>query len=113
MCWQIPGGEWKLHARAGSGNGEKAVEKQDSQSMVASLDSSTKAGRKSTGKTNALTQEQSLEILAQAILNCQQSGVSAGISQLFSHGHTSTLIVLANIELVDGKLVKVGNGGEA
>jgi hypothetical protein len=76
--------------------------------MVANLDSSATSEKQNTRKTNALTQEQSLEILAQAVLNCQQAGINVGLSQMYHHGFTSTLIVLANIELHDGKLVKVG-----
>jgi hypothetical protein len=65
---------------------------------------------KLTRRTVALTQEQALEILAQAVLNCQQVGIDARISPLFYGGKREMLVVLANVVLVDGKLVMVKDG---
>lgn len=47
-----------------------------------------------------------LEILQQAVLNCQHSGIDARVSQLYgTNAGNSVIIVLANVDLVDGSLL--------
>ena len=56
-------------------------------------------------KTSGLTPDQSLEILQQAMLNCQAAGVPVSLSPFFHGGKTDAIIVLANVSVIDGKLV--------
>lgn len=52
-----------------------------------------------------LTVEQALEILQQAILETENAGVTIHVTPYFQQGQTSVIVVLANVELIAGKLM--------
>jgi hypothetical protein len=81
------------------------VARTDSPDTAESLESSQPTGEKSTRKTRNITPEQALEILQQAVINCQHAGIIASIGPYYSYGQQSVVIVLANCQLIDGKLV--------
>jgi hypothetical protein len=88
-------------------SGDVEVKTTESAATVAPSGSSPKRARRNTGKTNSLTAEQSLEILQQSVINCQQSGVDAKATNFYHHGCKSVIIVLANTELIDGDIMVV------
>lgn len=83
--------------------------------MEASLRTSAQAGKRNTTRTKVLTTAQNLEILQQALLNCQNAGISIDTgSYTDESGITNTVVILANIDLINGNLVAIdGNGGDA
>lgn len=70
--------------------------------MVASSQPSVKKGKPS------ITPGQALEILQQAVVNCQSLGVNTHISELYDNGERSVIVVLRNVDLKDGNLVWLG-----
>lgn len=59
-----------------------------------------------TRTTGSLTPAMALEILQQALLNCQHAGVDVKAAPLYGQSAgKSVIIVLANVDLVDGKLL--------
>lgn len=63
------------------------------------------SGRRRTTKTVPLSPDQALEILQQAVRECQQAGIRVGVSQLHHAGNRNTIIVLEEVDFVDGNLV--------
>lgn len=76
-----------------------------SQPMVESLAPSIQTDSQNTGKTSKLTPAAALEILQQAILNCQHSGIDARVAPLYQAATPSVVIVLANVNIDAGNLV--------
>jgi hypothetical protein len=81
------------------------VAKTDNRPTVESSGSSPESARQPTIKTNNLTPDQALEILQEAARRCQQSGISVQVAPFYRDGQQSVVIVLANVQLVDGNLV--------
>jgi hypothetical protein len=76
--------------------------------MAENSSTSAASGKPSTRKTRRLTPEEALEILAQAVAYCNEVGVDVRGPQPFRDGDMNYLvIVLANVRLVDGRLVLV------
>ena len=74
--------------------------------MVENSTSSTQAGKRRTSRTEPLTPEQALEILQQAVRECQQAGIKTGVSTLYRAGCTNVVIIaLENVSFCDGNLV--------
>lgn len=61
--------------------------------------------KRSIRKTAKLTPAQALEILQQAVINCQQSGIIASISPFDDTNTQSVVIVLANCQINAGNIV--------
>lgn len=61
--------------------------------------------KKNTGKTSKLTADQSLEILQQVLIEANKSGIDAKVSNYYHDGMVSVIVVLANVELTDGRLL--------
>lgn len=78
--------------------------------MEASSQSSTASGKRRTTKTAPLTPEQALEILQQAVRECMQAGIKAGVSQLVHAGAQNTIIVLEGVDFVNGNFVLASAG---
>jgi uncharacterized protein GlcG (DUF336 family) len=78
--------------------------------MAENLEPSAKAGKRRTKQTNVLTQGQAVEILQQAVLNCQQCGVQIDITTLDYQGAPAVMVVLAKCRLVDGNFVLAKGG---
>lgn len=62
-------------------------------------------GKPNTRRTAKLTRGQALEIIQQAVINCQQAGITASISPFYGNGGQSVVIVLANCQIVDGNIL--------
>jgi|WetSurMetagenome_2_1015567.scaffolds.fasta_scaffold512330_2 hypothetical protein len=56
--------------------------------------------------TNA-TADQMLEILKDDVLEANRAGIKARLSPMWKDGMAHTIIVLENVTLVDGQLVRV------
>jgi hypothetical protein len=87
------------------GDGGKDPENGVSTSTEENSGRSMPEGKKNTGKIAKLTRGQVLEILAQAVLNCQQSGINARVASFYEDGQQSVVIILTNVELITGNLV--------
>lgn len=66
---------------------------------------SAKSAKRNTGKTGNLTPELALEILQEAVRRCELAGIQANVAPFYSSGQRSVVIVLADVELVDGNFV--------
>jgi len=66
---------------------------------------SEKSEKKHTSKI-PVSAAQTLEILASVIESCRNTGINIQIVPLYDGGHVSTAIVLVDVKLIDGKLVK-------
>lgn len=66
---------------------------------------STESGKRSTKSTVGLTPAQALEILQQAVINCQHAGIDASVATLHGSIYPTVAIVLANTKIVDGNVV--------
>jgi hypothetical protein len=80
--------------------------------MAASSGSSTKEDKRSTPRTVSLTQEQAIEILQQAVKVCQQTGLVVGVSTLYRAGNQNAIIVIENVDFIDGNFVLANAGKE-
>jgi hypothetical protein len=90
-----------------SGSGAKDREQKGRVDMVANSEHSAPKDKRSTKKINALTQDQALEILQQAIINCQQSGL---VIDLRDGNEGETLLAMKGVVLANGWFV-LANGG--
>ncbi len=91
-----------------TGNGEEVLAKAGDRPMEASLSTSAASEKPSTKRINRLTPDQALEILAQAVAYCNEVGIDVRGPQPFRNGDVECLvIVLANVRLVDGRLVLI------
>ena len=73
--------------------------------MAASLENSTKQGKRRTKKTK----QQELEILQQQIANCKKAGIKMGIKRMYEDGGNNlTLVFGADGDYQHGNLVWVG-----
>lgn len=67
------------------------------------------SARRSTTKTEkqnrVLDPGRELEILQSALERCRHAGIDLRLSPFYNDGRRSTVIVLANVMLVDGRLV--------
>jgi hypothetical protein len=88
------------------------VENNDNQDTVVSSEVSRSRVKRRTGKTASLTPVQSLEILQQSILECRRAGVSARIAPMYLDGDVSIIVVLANCQIADGKIVLANTGND-
>ncbi len=95
---------------ADTGNGGRVQAKKGNHVMAESSQSSTGSGRKRTTKTEPLTPDQALEILQQAVRECLQAGIKAGVSHLNHAGVQNTIIVLEGVDFVDGNFVLANAG---
>lgn len=75
--------------------------------MVADLENSPQIDKPRTKRTSSLTLDQALEILQQAALNYEKAGGDIKVSTLHHAHKPSVILVLAGIELLDGRLVPV------
>ncbi len=74
--------------------------------MVANSEVSMKQEKRNTGKTEKLTREQALEILQQALIHCQHTGLSVRVAPFYEESKpVQVVIVLANVEIRAGNLV--------
>lgn len=81
--------------------------------MVENSTSLTQAGKRRTSKTEPLTPGQALEILQQAVRECQQAGIKTGVSTLYRAGCTYVVIIaLEEVIFCDGNLVPVNEPRE-
>lgn len=67
--------------------------------MVENSQTSTASGKPS------ITPGQRLEILQQAVFECQKAGMQISFAPLYGASKTSVVMVLANVDLVDDSLV--------
>lgn len=103
-----PAGASRLLATAVTGNGAKVLARTDNPLMEVNLSTSPASEKPSTKRINRLTPDQALEILAQAIAYCNEIGVDVRGPQPFWNGDLECLvIILANVRLVEGRLVLV------
>ncbi len=75
--------------------------------MEEHLDCSVMSEKPNTKKTNVLTPDQALEILQQAIIECQKAGIKVGYLPLYEHGAQLIQIILADVAVVNGNLVAI------
>lgn len=76
--------------------------------MAANSASSAESGKSNTSKTGNLTPEMALEILATAIIKCREAGIDARMAPFFgNNAGNSVAIILAGVDLVDGRLLPV------
>jgi hypothetical protein len=68
---------------------------------------SMKNEKKITGTEPKLMPDQALEILQTAILQCQHAGISAKVALMMHQPEPTIVIVLAGVQLMDGRLVLV------
>lgn len=81
--------------------------------MVENSENSAQSGKRSTRRAS-VTPAQLLEILQQAVINCQQAGYEVSIAPLYKDGEQLVTIIFRNITIVDGNLVtSTGNGAPA
>lgn len=78
--------------------------------MAENSTNSTQQGRKPTSRTKSLTPDQALEILQEAVIRCQQSGIKAGVREYHSAGSHGVEIVLLDVVLANGGLVLANAG---
>lgn len=83
---EIQNGALKLSNGADSGNGVKVAEVPDNASMVESSETSVPSDKPRTKRGVNLSQEQTLEILQQSVVNCQQAGIDARVTHFFDRG---------------------------
>ena len=89
-----------------TGNGDVVLARAGDLPMEANLSTSAASEKPSTRKTKRLTPEEALEILAQAVAYCNEVGIDVRGPQPFRDGDVEYLvIVLANVRLIDGRLV--------
>ena len=73
--------------------------------MAASLENSTKQGKRRTKKTK----QQELEILQQQIANCKKAGIRMGMKRMYEDGANSLTLVFGDqVDYQDGDLIWVG-----
>ena len=73
--------------------------------MAASLENSTKQGKRRTKKTK----QQELEILQQQIANCKKAGIRMGMKRMYEDGSNSLTLVFGDqVDYQDGDLIWVG-----
>lgn len=65
----------------------------------------TSSDSKSTGKE--LPPEQELEILNDAIRRCRKAGIGAKVAPFYDKGVQSVVVILAGVQICDGRLVLV------
>ena len=89
--------------KAGYGD---AVQKTNGRAdMAASLENSTRQGKRRTKKTK----QQELEILQQQIFNCKNAGISVGMKWWHEDGSRNlTLVFGADVDYQGGDLIWVG-----
>lgn len=89
-----------------TGNGAKVLANTGNPPMEVNLSTSPASEKPSTKRTNRLTPDQALEILAQAVAYCTEVGVDVRGPQPFRNGDVDCLvIILANVRLIEGRLV--------
>lgn len=72
--------------------------------MAENSNSSTRKEKPSTGKTSKLTPDQALEILAKAVLYCQEAGIDVRApTRFYDAGQECVVIVLANVRLTENR----------
>jgi hypothetical protein len=98
---------------ANTGNGVRDQENNGDHDMVENSKYSAQNVNRHITKIESLMPEQALEILQQALRECQQARLKVSISSLYHAGNQNTIIVLENVNFVAGNLVlvSVDNGG--
>lgn len=78
--------------------------------MVANSVTSAKSGKRNTKKTNAVTQEEAIQILQQSVILCMEAGIEVELMpSQGGHGQT-TLLAMRGVVLANQQLVLVKNG---
>ena len=73
--------------------------------MVEPSENSTVKGRRNTGKTAKVTQEEALEILQSSLKMCQEAGIEVQIVPTFYAGGFQYVgALLANVQFINGNL---------
>lgn len=72
--------------------------------MAENLEPYLTNGKKSIRQTKSPTPAETIEMLQQAIIRCQQSGIDARYSTMFSYGQQCVVVVLANCSLINGNI---------
>jgi hypothetical protein len=102
VSFKILAGEWKSSKEENTLALEKVVEQTESTSMVDASKPSAKREKKNTG----IDASQALEILATVIGSCRNAGITVQVVPFFDQGHTSTIVQLVDVQLVDGRLIR-------
>jgi hypothetical protein len=89
------------------------VANNDNHPTVESSGSSAKNAKRPTSRTSKpIPAQQALDILQEAVLKCEQSGIDAKITPFWQHGQKSVVIVLANVTLEDSQLLLLADAGK-
>ena len=81
--------------------------------MAELLKDSTASGKRNTGKTSKLTQDEALQILQQSLIECQKTGVEIQVvSKFYFEGCQYIAVLLTNVGLINGNLAPI-NGKSA
>ncbi len=82
-------------------------EKDQAQTGVTSTAGNSSGSRRSAKPRTAPDAGQTLEILATAINAARDAGIEVRLGESTRDGHTSTVVVLVDVRLEDGRLVRV------
>ena len=72
--------------------------------MVESSENYQASGKPHTSKTASLTADQSLQILQQAVINCQQAGIEIKVATMHP-GDNALMLVFEGVVLADNRFI--------
>jgi hypothetical protein len=80
--------------------------------MAVNSELSQSQGKKPTTKTGSLTPELALEILQEAVIRCQQSGIKAGVRLYYGDGERGIEVILIGVDMAGKNLVLADAGNK-